>query len=67
MEKLSWEFLIYCYITSQSSDECQPEWKQMEISVMQASNDFVQSEQIVWLAPSDAGDLGRPYNSLFGF
>jgi len=38
----------------------------MEISVTQASNGFIQSGRINRVMnPSDADDLGRPYNSLF--
>ena len=43
-------------------------WKQMEISVTQASNGFSQSVRINrMISPRDADDLGHPYNSLFEF
>jgi len=41
--------------------QCQSEWKQMEISVTQASNGFIHSEEEI------TDDLGRPCNSLFQF
>jgi len=45
MEKLSWEHLIYCNLTNVTEQrQCQLEWKQMEISVTQASNGFIQSK-----------------------
>ena len=38
-------FVIYCYVTNVTAQrQCQPEWKQMEISVTQASNGFILSE-----------------------
>jgi len=47
---------------------CQPEWKQMEISVAQASNGFIQSVRINSMSSSsDADDLARLCNSLFEF
>jgi len=69
MEKFSWEFLIDCYITNVTEQRhCQPEWKQMEISVTQASNGFIQSVRINRMVrPSGADDLGHPCNSLFEF
>ena len=40
----------------------------MEISVTQVLNGFIQSVRINRMSsPSDADDLGRPYNSLFEF
>jgi len=45
MEKLSWELLIYCYVTNTTEQrQCQLDGKQMEISVTQTSNGFIQSE-----------------------
>jgi len=45
VEKLSWELLIYCCVTNVTEQQWfQPEWKQMEISVTQASNGFIQSK-----------------------
>jgi len=44
------------------------EWKQMEISVTQASNGFIQSDRINrMISPSDADNLDRPCNSIFEF
>jgi len=40
----------------------------MEISVMQASNGFIQLARTNrMMSPSDADDRGRPCNSLFAF
>jgi len=45
-----------------------PERKQMETSVTQASNGFIQSFRINRIiSPSYADDLARPCNSLFEF
>jgi len=45
MEKLSQELLFYCYVNNVTAKrQCQPEWKQMDISVTQASNGFIQSK-----------------------
>ena len=45
MEKLSWKPLIYSYVTNVTEQQyCQQKWKQIEISVTQASNGFVKSE-----------------------
>jgi len=43
MQKLSQEIIIYGYVTY-VTEQCQPELKQMEISVKLTSNCFVQSE-----------------------
>ena len=71
MEKLSWELLIYHYVSNVSEQQqCQPEWKQMEISAAQVSNGFIQTEwRLIYrmMSPSDAVVLGRPCNSLFEF
>ena len=38
--------LIYCYVTNVTEQRyCQTERKQMEISMTQASNGFIQSEE----------------------
>jgi len=48
MEKLSWELLIYCYVTNVTEQRhCQPEWKQMEISVKASVKGF---DWIAWWA-----------------
>ena len=46
MEKLSGELHIYCYVINVTEQRYfQPAWKQMEISVTQASNGFIQQNK----------------------
>ena len=60
--------LLLHNITSQGKDNARQNRKQMEISVTQTSNGFIQSVRINrMISPSDADDLGRPCNSLFEF
>jgi len=62
----NFSFIVtYHNVTGQR--QCQPEWKQMEISVTQASNGFIHSEEIIWWAWVTLMTWVVPVTAYFNF